>query len=154
MVCLNIVREVNSIHIYFSLSDSPALKLETDNDIKVLIMTCDQEFIFKVSIIALPNEEKALKLVWIKDRDKILENSDRIIISRNKSEFAQLRIDNLVFSDSGVYTLSAKLSANSYTLHSNVSLNLTVVGCRSHFSKNVIRILIIPLLYKYCLNCN
>jgi hypothetical protein len=129
MVCLNIVREVNSIHIYFSLSDSAALKLETDNDTKVL--TCNQEFIFKVSIIALPNEEKALSLVWMKDRDGILENSDRIIISRNKSEFAELRIDNLVFSDSGIYTLSAKLSANSYTLHSNVSLNLRVIGCRS-----------------------
>jgi hypothetical protein len=83
-----------------------------------------------VSIIAVPNEEKALKLVWTKDRVQISENSDHIIISRNTSEFAELRINNLDFYDSGFYTLSANLLN---ILRSNVSLNLTVRGCRYRF---------------------
>jgi hypothetical protein len=62
-----------------------------------------------VSISAFPNEEMALKLVWMKDSVKIPKNSDRIILSRNKSEFAELRINNLDFDDSGFYTLSANL---------------------------------------------
>jgi len=62
-----------------------------------------------VSISAVPNEETALKLVWMKDRVQIPKNSDRIILSRNKSEFPELRINNLDFDDSGFYTLSSNL---------------------------------------------
>ncbi len=80
-----------------------------------------------MSISSVPNEEKALKLVWMKDRVEIPENGDHIILSRNGSEFAELRINNLDFDDSGFYTLSANLLN---ILHSNVSLNLTVIGCR------------------------
>ncbi len=111
---------------FFSLPllDAPKLQLESGYDTKIL--TCGQQFIFNVSIIAVPNEEKALKLVWMKDRVQIPENSDHIILSRNASEFAELRINNLDFDDSGFYTLSANLLNN---LRSNVSLNLTVIGC-------------------------
>ncbi len=113
--------------LYFSriLLDAPKLELESGYDTKIL--TCDQQFIFNVSIIAVPNEEKALKLVWMKDWVQIPENSDHIILSGNTSEFAELRINNLEFNDSGFYTLSANLLN---ILHSNVSLNLTFIGCR------------------------
>jgi hypothetical protein len=110
------------------LLDAPKLELESGYDTKIL--TCNQQFIFNVSIIAVPNEEKALKLVWMKDWIQIPENSDHIILSRNTSEFAELRIDNLEFNDSGFYTLSANLLN---ILHSNVSLNLTVIGCRYRY---------------------
>jgi hypothetical protein len=63
----------------------------------------------------------------MKDRVQIPKNSDRIILSRNKSEFPELRINNLDFDDSGFYTLSANLLN---ILRSNVSLNLRVIGCR------------------------
>jgi hypothetical protein len=114
------------LFVFFSLPllDAPKLQLESGYDTKIL--TCGQQFIFNVSIIAVPNEEKALELVWMKGRDRILENGDHIILSRNASEFAELRINNLVLYDSGFYTLSANLLNK---LRSNVSLNLTVIGC-------------------------
>ena len=95
--------------VFFSLPllDAPKLELESGYDTKIL--TCGQQFIFNVSISAVPNEEKALKLVWMKDRVQIPENGDHIILSRNGSEFAELRINILDFDDSGFYTLSANL---------------------------------------------
>lgn len=78
----------------------------------------------------MPNEEIALNLIWMKDGLIIQENNDHILISRNKSEFAHLIINNVDVNDFGVYTLCANLLN---TVYANVSMNLTVNGCRSRF---------------------
>ena len=117
------------------LIEAPHLELVSDYN--NLTLRCNQEFLFNVSIISVPNDERALEINWYKNGLMISSrHNKRIGIIRFGSDFTNLIINNTISEDSGIYRVEANLLS---ILYANISLNLTVKGCGSNYDSKGFR---------------